>query len=69
MAGCFDKRHHLYTDNLLYKLTVEHPKTRLEFIKDVIDPLVLDYKEIEVVSVASQGLFPEEKTFGDQTLR
>ena len=24
---------------ILYKLTVEHPKTRLEFIKDVIDSL------------------------------
>ena len=37
---------------ILYKLTVAHPKTRLEFIKDVIDSLASDYKEIEAVSVS-----------------
>ena len=42
---------------ILYKLTVGHPKTRLEFIKDVIDSLVSDYKETEAVSVArNQGI-------------
>ena len=35
------------------KLTVGHPKTRLEFIKDVIDSLDSDCKEIEAVSAAS----------------
>ena len=34
-----------------------HPKTRLEFIKDVTDSLVSDYKETEAVSVArNQGI-------------
>ena len=37
---------------ILHKLTVGHHKTRLEFIKDVIDWLVSDYKETEAVSVA-----------------
>ena len=37
---------------ILYKLIVGHPKTRSELIKDVIDSLVSDYKEIQVVSVA-----------------
>ena len=37
---------------VLYKLSVAHPKTRLEFIKDVIDSLASDYKEIEAVSVS-----------------
>ena len=42
---------------ILYKLTVGHPKTRLEFIKDVIDSLASDYKEIEAISVArNQGI-------------
>ena len=42
---------------ILYKLTVGHPKTRLEFIKDVIDSLVSDYKETEAVGVArNQGI-------------
>ena len=35
-----------------YKLTVGHPKTKLEFIKEVIDSLVSEYKETEAVSVA-----------------
>ena len=39
------------------KLIVGHPKTSLEFIKDVIDSLVADYKETEAVSVArNQGI-------------
>ena len=34
-----------------------HPKTRLEFMKDVIDLRVSDYKETETVSVApNQGI-------------
>ena len=37
---------------MLYKLTVVHPKTRFEFIKNVIGSLVSDHKEIETVSVA-----------------
>ena len=37
---------------ILYKLTVGHSKTRLEFIKDITDSLVSDYKETEAVSVA-----------------
>ena len=37
--------------NILYKLTVGSPKTRLEFIKDVTDPLDSDYKEIEAFSL------------------
>ena len=42
---------------ILYKLTVGHPKTRLDFIKDVIDSLVSDYKETEAVGVArNQGI-------------
>ena len=41
--------------NILYKLTVGSPKTRLEFIKDVTDPLDSDYKEIEAFSVASNN--------------
>ena len=39
--------------NILYKLTVRHPKTTLEFLKDSIDSLASDYKEIEVFKVAS----------------
>ena len=42
----------LMNSYILYKLTVGHPKTRLEVIKDVIGSLVSDYKEIEAVSVA-----------------
>ena len=42
----------LMNSYILYKLTVAHPKTRLEFIKDVIDSLASDYKEIEAVSVS-----------------
>ena len=34
---------------ILYKLTAGHPKTRLEFIKDVIDSLASDYEEIHSV--------------------
>ena len=42
---------------ILSKLTVGHPKTRLEFMKDVIDLRVSDYKETETVSVApNQGI-------------
>ena len=43
----------LMNSYILYKLTVAHPKTRLEFIKDVIDSLASDYKEIMAFSVAS----------------
>ena len=39
--------------NMIYKLTVGHPKTRLEIIKNVIDSLASDYKEIEAFSVVS----------------
>ena len=39
--------------NILYKLTVSLPKTRSEFIKDAIDSVASDYKEIEAFSVAS----------------
>ena len=39
--------------NILYKLTVRNPKTTLEFLKDSIDSLASDYKEIEVFKVAS----------------
>ena len=47
----------LMNSYVLYKLTVGHPKTRLEFIKDVVDSLASDYKETEVVSVArNQGI-------------
>ena len=42
----------LMNSYILYKLTVGHPKTRLEFIKDVIDSPVSDYKETVAVSVA-----------------
>ena len=38
---------------MIYKLTVGHPKTRLEIIKNVIDSLASDYKEIEAFSVVS----------------
>ena len=41
-----------------------HAKTWLEFIKDVIDSLATDYKEIEAVSVASNkdiANFPGKK--------
>ena len=42
---------------ILYKPSVGHSKTRLEFMKDVIDSLASDYKENEAVSVASnQGI-------------
>ena len=47
----------LMNSYILYKLTVGHPKTRLEFIKDVIDSLASDYKEIEAISFArNQGI-------------
>ena len=39
--------------NVLLKLSVGRPKTTLVFIKDVIDSLASDYKEIEAFSVAS----------------
>ena len=42
----------LMNSYILYKLTVGHSKTRLEFIKDITDSLVSDYKETEAVSVA-----------------
>ena len=41
-----------------------HAKTWLEFIKDVIDSLATDYKEIKAVSVASNkdiANFPGKK--------
>ena len=42
---------------ILYKVTVGHPKTSLEFIKNDIDSLASNYKEIEAVSVArNQGI-------------
>ena len=42
----------LMNSYILYKLTAGHLKTRLEFIKDLIDSLVSDYKETVAVSVA-----------------
>ena len=52
------------SNEFLYTATVGHPKTRFVFIKDVIDSLTSDYKEIETVSVArNQGIanLPGEK--------
>ena len=47
----------LRSSYILCELTLGHPKTRLEFIKDVTDSLVSDYKETEAVSVArNQGI-------------
>ena len=47
----------LMNSYILYKLTVGHPKARLEFMKDVTDSLVSNYKETEAVSVArNQGI-------------
>ena len=44
--------------NILNKLTVRNPKTKLEFIKDVIGSLSSDYKEIKAFSVASnKGIY------------
>ena len=53
------------------KLIVGHPKTSLEFIKDVSDSLVADYKETEAVSVArNQGIgnLPGKKRKGLHSL-
>ena len=42
---------------ILYKSTVGHPKARLEFMKNVTDSLVSDYKETEAVNVVrNQGI-------------
>ena len=47
----------LRSSYILCELTLGHPKTRLEFIKDATDSLVSDYKETEAVSVArNQGI-------------
>ena len=47
----------LMNSYIVYKLTLGDPKTRLEFIKDVIDLLISDFKEIEAVSFArNQGI-------------
>ena len=47
----------LMNSYIVYKLTLGDPKPRLEFIKDVIDWLISDFKEIEAVSFArNQGI-------------
>ena len=47
----------LMNSYILYKLTVGHPKARLEFMKDVTDSLVSNYEETEAASVArNQGI-------------
>ena len=44
--------------NILYNLTVGHPKTTLEFVKNDTDSLTSDYKEIEAFSVAiNKGIY------------
>ena len=45
--------HLLMNSYILSILIVGHPKTRLQSVKDVLDSLASDYKEIEAVSVAS----------------
>ena len=61
----------LMNSYIVYKLTLGDPKTRLEFIKDVIDWLISNFKKIEAVSFArNQGIanFTWEKRKGLHSL-